>query len=403
MAPASNQHFIRITQRGRANPAPKLHKIGQRLHQTVKLLPHKSLILPSFVPQVRPMKQRLPIPRTPRELLEMFVLFIPSQYDADGLQPLLQSADFRALNRADLVRIAMGREPHTPPPTTPDFQPRTFLRTLLNGRDCMLGMRKMVAEAYPEKRRAIFVHIPKCAGTDLIESLWRCYPLLREADFDPAQTQPDKMFSELRDFVIGARYSDTIAFSGHDSLSWYRNQGLLRPQDEIFTIIRDPTALVYSFVSYVLTVCENARTDPRPDATVWLGQLGITALSENLSAADMVALGRRILHCPEIIKPDRLCHFLGNGRAAGALQAIKATNIEITDTQRYSAWRAARFGTGEGKRLNPSRPYFTKDTASADDAAYVAEITAEDRILYGRLGRALADSGGLSVHGGDIN
>ncbi len=348
------------------------------------------------------MRQQIPVPRTPRDLLEMFVLFEPTKLDPNGLQPLLESADFRALDRDDVVRIAMGRAPQKPTPTGAGFQPRTLLRALLTGRECMLGMRKMVADAYPEKRRMIFVHIPKCAGSDLTESLSRRYPVLRESAFKPGTTQPVQMFAQLREFVIGTRHSETIAFAGHERLSWYRAQALVRPQDDFFTTIRDPVALVYSYVSYVLTVCENARTQPRPDATMWLSHLGMTVLPENLSAADMTAFGSRILHCQDINLPNRLCNFLGNGSAAGALQAIKVTNIEITDTTRYSAWRAARFGFGEGERLNQSRPHFTKETASAEDAAYIGEITKEDRILYGWLRQALDQTDALSVYGRDL-
>ena len=45
---------------------------------------------------------------------------------------------------------------------------------------------EMILNAHPEKRRLIFVHIPKCAGTDLTANLGTRYPTVHQtlADFE---------------------------------------------------------------------------------------------------------------------------------------------------------------------------------------------------------------------------
>ncbi|MGP2407981.1 hypothetical protein ACTUM1_15685, partial [Listeria monocytogenes] len=82
---------------------------------------------------------------------------------------------------------------------------------------------------------------------------------------------------------------------------------------------------------------------------------------------------------------NMICNNLGKGDAASAQEAITYSNIEITDTRRYSEWKQLRFGGDSTRRINESLPLFTPDIATSADRAYIDDIVDEDMKLYERL------------------
>jgi hypothetical protein len=52
---------------------------------------------------------------------------------------------------------------------------------------------EMILNAHPEKQRLIFVHIPKCAGTDLTANLGTRYPVVHQTLADSNWTPPERL------------------------------------------------------------------------------------------------------------------------------------------------------------------------------------------------------------------
>src|SRR5271156_1873791 len=122
------------------------------------------------------MQQILPTPRTPRELIELFAV-----YDRQiGINSVLNAADFSVLDRATVLTTALGavKQQRLEQEVREGYNPRGHLRTLLQSVEFRERARPLIFEAFPEKRRAIFIHIPKCAGTDMTDLLRRRYPAL---------------------------------------------------------------------------------------------------------------------------------------------------------------------------------------------------------------------------------
>lgn len=342
--------------------------------------------------------QIFPTPKTRRELFELFALYEPG----GGVQSVTRRIDVADLSRAEIMKLVLNREPIRPPAPGP-YNPRDFLTNQLKSAEFMKRGRILLANAFADKKRCIFVHVPKCAGSDLTRNLRERHPTLTENTFHthgPAEIEA--MFAEIRQFVIGTRYSDTIALTGHERLSWYLSHGVARPQDHLLTTVREPMSLVYSHVSYMLTVCELAREKPRRDATGWLRTIGMTRLADEITPAYMLEVGRRLLHSTDSTRPNRICDFLGDGTADGTLQQLAKTDIEITDTERYTDWRNARFPGNPERRINRSTPYFTPDLVSAEDRDFIHEITAQDRIVFERIRQTLAKTGQQSIRGRDL-
>ena len=346
------------------------------------------------------MQQILPAPRTPRELIELFAVY-ESQI---GINSVLHAADFSTLDRAAVLTAALGKvsQRRLEQEAPAAYNPRGHMRTLLHSVEFRERARRLILGAFPEKRRAIFIHIPKCAGTDLTDTIARRYPTLEHGCFDVNGHPPEGFFRTLRDFAIGVRYADTIALCGHEHLSNYQKQGLVRPVDWVFTVVREPAALMYSHISYVLTICRSAPATRRPDGLVWLGLLGISEIPEDASDADMAELARQVIYNTPIPLRNQICHSLGDGTAITALERMAASNIELTDTTRYAAWRRAIFPWAEETRANASVPYFTAEAATRRDRDYIAAATEEDRKLFELVKAKLDRSGGLSIRGGEL-
>ena len=232
------------------------------------------------------------------------------------------------------------------------------------------------------------------------EILFNHFPALPSGSFVHTASNAEGFFAFLRKFSLGLRYGTAIALTGHTQLKFYQNQNFIREQDFIFTILRDPASIVYSFVNYVLTICKTAKTQPRGDTPTWLEFLGITEIPEDASPEDMLILARRALYKENT--RNTMCTLLGDGDLQGSLAQVIATNIEITDTSRYQAWRETYFPNEKITRHNASESYFTPDNASPADRDYIAQITTEDQKLYALVQARLAKTGKLSLRGNEL-
>jgi len=346
------------------------------------------------------MQQLLPAPRTPRELIELFGAYEHRK----GIGSVMNAADFSVLDRATVLTMALGTvgkrrlEQEVPE----GYNPQRHLRTLLHSVEFCERARTLILEAFPEKRRAIFIHIPKCAGTDLTARLCRRYPTLQEGQFDVRGHSPEALFRVLRDFVIDVRDNDTIALSGHERLAYYQEHRLIRPKDWVFTIVREPVALMYSHISYVLTICRSVPVTRRPDGIIWLGLLGLPEIPEDATDAEMAELGRQVLYHTPITLRNPICHSLGDDSASGALELIVKANVEITDMKRYAAWRQLAFPEVEETRANESVPYFSDAVATRRDRDFIAAATEEDRKLFKLIEARLGRTESLSVRGHEL-
>ena len=170
----------------------------------------------------------------------------------------------------------------------------------------------------------------------------------------------------------------------------------------IFTEAREPMALMYSHISYVLTICRSAPVTRRPDGLGWLGLLGLSEIPEDASDADMAELGRQVLHHTQIPLRNPICHCLGDDSANTALERIVKGNVEMTDMTRYAAWRRRAFPMGEETRANESFPYFREEIATRRDREFIAAATDEDRKLFAMIKERLDRSGELSIRGRDL-
>jgi hypothetical protein len=343
------------------------------------------------------MERIVAAPSNVRQLVQAFAMYEP----AKGLDSVLDRLSFEGITRRQVYNAVLARGPENikSAVTGPNYNPRVHMAKSLASEEFQARIRELILNAFPEKRRLIFIHIAKCAGTDLLNTLQRQYPYLHHHLALKNITSAPELFDALREFATLVNLSDAIAISGHVPLRWYLERKLVRYEDDLFATVREPRELLYSFISFILTRLVVYQGTKRGDTTNWLSHIGMTEIERNPSPGYLVELGGRLLRAPAVTTPNMLCVNLGRGKLDTAIETIVTTDIELTDTSRYSAWRKQKFGFEPAKRINPSQALFTPQSATKADRQVIEDMVGEDTPLYEKIRKLLDAGSGLSIKG----
>jgi len=364
----------------------------------VVLNPGATALPPDLGVDLPPEFQRLPAPETPRQTFDLFSLYDRSQ----GLYNLFLQMDFAGRSARRLAYAALGGlvpAVDKVPSALPPEAARDMFNDMLLSRDFQQNILGLFLEAFPEKRRLLFVHIPKCAGSDLSHHLVGRYPAISEQLRVLHWTEERSLFEALSDTVRRLHFSDTIFVRGHVNLADYLEQGLARPCDRLFTILRDPVDIAISQANYVLTRLKQdvVAGQLQPDVREWLDLLGIKTIPDELSDPLLRRLGERALRSQGIVTPNTMCHWLGGGDATAVLARLAEHEVEVTNTRQYPNWRRERWGINEDTRQNESIKFLTRDNLETEDVAYLCNISVEDAKLYRAVEQRLLQTGGCAV------
>ncbi|HEV2097591.1 MAG TPA: hypothetical protein VGR45_01555 [Stellaceae bacterium] len=344
----------------------------------------------------------LPAPTDPASLLRILAL-----YEQDvGLYELLCRIDFRGVRPSDLEHCVFGDRGASPVP--PGERREQIARDHLNGLLCSAELQENVVafllRAFPEKRRLVFIHIPKCAGTGLSSHLAARFPLIAAQWQAASWTTREQLFLNLARFVRETPFSDSIAAAGHLRLSHYAEENLLRPDDQVFTVVRDPLEIAVSALNYMFTRMQAGARDGEipPDVKDWMAVLDLRDLPPEVTPDFVAEITRRALHMPEIVSPNSLCYWLGGGSAEQVIERLAQYRVEITTTVKYEDWLAAKWGVTTSTRANASTNYVSSSQLSEDDMVFLRSQSSDDRRLYDLIAAAIEDSGKASIFGGDL-
>jgi hypothetical protein len=342
----------------------------------------------------------LPAPERPREMMELFGL-----YDGrTGLFNLLSQVDFTGRTPQQVHYSVFGAlaGPVVDPVDWSPALARDALNDLLLSPAFQRNILRLFLDAFPEKRRLLFVHIPKCAGSDLSSHLVTRYPSVPERLRAALWTSKRELFEELSDIVRRLPFSNAIFVRGHINLADYLEQGLARPCDRLFTILRDPVEVAISQVNYILTRLkgDTAAGTFQPDTREWLRLLQTEMAPGEVSDTFLRQLGERALREPQIVRPDSMCHWLGDGDAKEVLARLDVHGVEVTNTREYGRWLRERWGINSRTRQNESLKFLTRDTLRSEDLAYLRGISEQDEKLYSAVEHHLLQTGACSVTGG---
>ena len=344
--------------------------------------------------------------RLPRTQPELFTLLGHLTIER-GLDGLLDLVDFTGVTPADTYRAVYGRPPdHVETAiAAPDYDPRSYFKQALLSQEFRQRLLPNFLTAFPQQGRDVFIHVPKCAGTDLILSLSnRHLPLPKMLEID-GWVSDDEFLYAVAGLARAVPFHDRIFVHGHMELGHYIASAGLRSGDRIFTTIRDPLDLMLSQANYAVgRLCQDP-TGRDADTAELLRWLDIPRLPNDVSLRELKDLATRVLLDPRIAQPNRACSYLGRnmlGTYRVAMENIVVHNVEITTTRHYERWLAERWDIGESQRRNRSRTILTRNEGRLLYADVLTSAMAEDQKLYDVVTWSLAQTGAASVTGMEI-
>jgi hypothetical protein len=341
-------------------------------------------------------------PSDPRGLFEWLGLYD----EQGGLAQLLSRLEF-ANERPEQIHYAVFG---THPQTLDDvlrwgrYYPRDHLSEMLLSEAFQVGLVPLFLRAFPEKRRLIFVHIPKCAGTDLSFHFRARHASIDRYLTDPAWTSKPDMLRRIARVVAHVRTSDSIFVHGHINLADHIAADVIRPTDRVFTVIRDPVMAAISQINYVLTRFDEdiASGQLRPDTAEWSRALNLGTAPTVVSAAFVKRVTSAALRNEDMIVPNSLCLWLGAGGAQAVVDRLATYDVEVTDVARYNPWLRAAWKIDAQTRWNKSKKFVSLQELPTDDVGHLNSITREDQRLYRSIEGLLTASGKLSLTGDDL-
>ena len=134
-------------------------------------------------------------PRRPRELFDYFRLH---RREA-GIGGLVQQWELSEVGPHQVDYSVLGRLPEPgPAKKAAAYDPGAQYANALKSPEFQAGVVPALLNAYPEKTRMIFIHIPKCAGSHLASKLIENFPAVNFRLMDKNSINSENLFEALR-------------------------------------------------------------------------------------------------------------------------------------------------------------------------------------------------------------
>ena len=345
----------------------------------------------------------LPAPHTMRELFEAFSL-----YDAaGGLHSMLGRLDLSEVRPHEVYQLVHGRPPETVTHAIAGegYDPAAHLAGALHSAEFRQNILGNLLRAFPEKARDVFLHVPKCAGTDLILNLGQRRLLLPKMLEIEGWVSTEDFFTALRQLMQAIPHYQRFFVYGHIQFGEYIAAAGVRPPDRIFTVLRDPLDLMISQANYAITRLRQDPLGDDPDTDEFLRFLDLPHLPVGLTLREWRELAFRALLNRRICPRNHICHFLGNGGKEtyrAAMINIVNYDVEVTTTAHYRDWLRTRWDLAPTTRHNLSNHWLARSHVEDALPAQVLADMAESRKLYDVVWWALGRKGTPSITGTEI-
>jgi hypothetical protein len=338
--------------------------------------------------------------RSRQELFNLLAFYDPRGTWCDFVSRI----DFTGITPPQICQVVLDRPPASIElaMAPDDYDAAAHFQSALTSAEFRQNFQAIFLQTYPDKARDVFIHVPKCAGTDLILNLGRrSVPLPKMLEID--SWVGDTAFLEIIAGLARAAASNDRLFAyGHMRLDEYVARSGVRPRDRIFTVLRDPIDLLISQANYAIGRLRQDPAGTSPDTAHYLANLDLPRLPDDVSPSDLKDLTIRALLNPRIAEPNRACFYLGRGEGgsyATAMEDLIIHNVEVTTTQYYDRWIQQRWGIAKSFRHNSSEPLITATEARRICADALTKASAEDQKLYAVVSWALRESAGTSISG----
>ena len=367
---------------------------GRMLDRGDMMLPEGAApTAPDFGKTLPPAFPVLPAPREPRDWFNLLTLL----EDKQGLYNLLARCDMSG-RRIDQVLFSVFGDSR---PETPKVEAwnaglaRETAYEALTSTAFQKNVKDLLLNAFPEKKRRFFIHVPKCAGTDLSAHLSARFPAIHQSLTSRDYSSQHRLFGELAQLIRIIPFFDFVLVHGHMNLGDVLEARLLRPVDEMFTTLRNPIDITLSQTNYILTrIMQDAERGAfGPDSRTWLHELGLDVAPADVTRPMLDDLRLSLLRDGSINRPDTMCEWLGGGDAQEVVDRLSELDAEVTTTRHYAGWLAGQWQIQSGTRRNESVPFLKQEDLGPADLDYLHDISVQDRKLYAEVEKRIDDAG----------
>ena len=344
--------------------------------------------------------QARPAPKSPRDL---FLLLAQLQPD-EALEHLLANVDVAEMTAATVYRSVFSDAPDLASLPLPfaDYDARSHLAAIIRSPAFQENCLGNILKAFPEKHRTVFLHIPKCSGTDLIANLADHQVSLSKRLEDRGWTDTEAFLRTIARTMGRLQREERVFLHGHITLREYVRLIGLRMDDRIFSILRDPIEQLVSQVNYAISRIVQDPLGQSPDARAVLDTLGLNRLPEQARKADLRQLALAYLRRSEVFDANPICKYLSDSPTpsfTSALRSVIFYNIELTETVFYNPWLESRWGIQSKSRRNRSTTFINREDVFSLPVDVLEHLAGEDQKLFDTVNWAIRHNRTLSIDG----
>ena len=276
------------------------------------------------------------------------------------------------------------------------FNPPAYCKALLLSVEFQSTIVSRLLNAYPEKPRRFFVHVPRSGGTSLGETLELHACTIPYNAMGLAWSSGRTFLDAVAQICRSVERHDAIHVTGHYTLRSLLDGRLWRFGDVIWTSLRDPRDIVVSFLNYILTTLQSDSDLVRPDSLAWSRALGLTAPIARLQPERIRQLLPRMIQDDRLLPRNLFCHFLGDGTAASTVDLLAAADVEIVASTKLDRWRERHWPEAALARANVSTPFVTWKTLGEDGQRRIEALIGQDLLLYQAVAPLFGDCVSIS-------
>jgi hypothetical protein len=347
-----------------------------------------------------------PAPTRLRHVLEIFA----AMGSAASFQGLRRAIDLRVADPQTMIFAVLGRWPTTDElaafPSQTEYAASDHLVALLQSTEFRAQLPRRTCDAFPERRRLLFVRIPSSTGKRVLATLDSKHPVLpvnlAASRFDnPARLAKHlgHIFGRMNNSnALALVQPDMAAFTStpaadpaaKNPLNWVVETPPCRTDDLLFAVIRDPTERALAYVNAAVAAFR-AGDKPIPPAILRHASLREGRPPDQLTASDWQSVARSLLNTT--LLKDPICQALGDGTAAGAASACRLVPVHLVPPDRFGIWGRSALDTIPAEPTPPARPVLSLDDLTPADRAAIDGATAEDRIFHDQVLRRVKETG----------
>jgi hypothetical protein len=360
-----------------------------------------------------------PLPLRPRQLFELFgALGLNATFPG-----LLRSVELKHADPQHIVFIALGRWPSLaeiaafPEP----YNPGLHLVALIRSPEFRAHFVRNACDAFAERKRLLYVRIPRSGGGSVLTMLDGRHPLLpldliaqrfndpvlliqtmgtvlsrmatskhlaiahtRMAPFLSRSKRPGA--PESAKAGLGGPGSAQTGPVADDPFAWRGPLPPCRVEDTLFTVLREPHARALGQINALLRAWQSG--DQAVPVSV---QARMDRPAKRARPQDWRQLGRDIL--AETVLRDPVCHALGDGTAEGMQVACSRSPLQLVQLEQLNQWSRTALENMASDSVAASEAILRRQDLGAGELAVLEEATQQDRIVHERFIRKLKETG----------